>query len=195
MQRSIIKKYIFLSFTLHLIVLAFFAVQPSASLVEFSVVTASEKPNNNSNSKSATQGIEKMAGKVAGAASGTASEAVAPIGASGPLGTVGKGVASGVGLAADSVVATNSAATGQMEKVISIEYPLVSRELGEEGTVILEISGNELRMIQSSGFARLDRAAVLGTQVIRQMFRQAEAPRRLSVQFRLSEAVIAKFLQ
>lgn len=50
------------------------------------------------------------------------------------------------------------------------EYPPVSRRLGEQGTVVLEVmvdaSGRavEAKIVQSSGFARLDDAAVAGVK-------------------------------
>ena len=50
------------------------------------------------------------------------------------------------------------------------EYPLVSRRLGEQGTVILEVLVDEsgratdAKLVQSSGFPRLDEAALAGVK-------------------------------
>ncbi len=49
--------------------------------------------------------------------------------------------------------------------VIKPEYPRISRELGEEGNVILQVEmssggGADIKVIKSSGYPRLDKAAV-----------------------------------
>lgn len=50
------------------------------------------------------------------------------------------------------------------------EYPPVSRRLGEEGTVVLEVMvgadgrANDVKVVQSSGFPRLDQAAIDGVK-------------------------------
>lgn len=43
---------------------------------------------------------------------------------------------------------------------IEVVYPRLSRELGETGQVLVEISKSEPRLYSSSGFSRLDEAAI-----------------------------------
>jgi outer membrane biosynthesis protein TonB len=90
----------------------------------------------------------KLPGKIAGRAAGTANSQ-----ARAPASTKSQKLAS---------VTAKFPKPPQPEIALEVDYPKMSRILGEQGDVLFEVKSGNYKLIRSSGFSRLDKAAEKG---------------------------------
>jgi TonB family protein len=80
---------------------------------------------------------------------------------------------------------------------IQVEYPRLSRLLGEQGSVVVEVAQdqNAPHVFSSSGFPRLDQAAVEATKKAKQsgmLAAEKQDPLRLRFVFQLTDANVKR---